>query len=53
MRDMLKEALKAPNVIDSMTMISYEPLNLSGEQLTALQRADSAKIAKLVSSLPK
>jgi len=53
MQGLLRDALKAPNVIEAMTLASYEPLNLSGEQLAALQRADSDKVAKIVGSAPR
>lgn len=53
MQELLKETLKAPNVTETMARASFEPLNYSGEQLDALQRADSAKIGKLVGPAPK
>jgi len=53
MQELLKDALKAPNVTETMARAAYEPLNLSGQQLIALQRADSDKVSKLVGSAPR
>ena len=53
MQELFKETLKPPNVTETMARASFEPLNYSAEQLDALQRADSAKIGKLVGPAPK
>jgi tripartite-type tricarboxylate transporter receptor subunit TctC len=52
MQELLNETLKVPNVTETMARASFEPLNYSGEQLDALQRADSAQVRKLVGPAP-
>ncbi len=47
MRDLLKETATSPHVADAMTRASFEPLNITGEQVSALQRADSDRLGKL------
>jgi tripartite-type tricarboxylate transporter receptor subunit TctC len=48
MRDILREAVKSSYVAEARARASYEPLELSGDQVAALQRADSEKFGKLV-----
>jgi tripartite-type tricarboxylate transporter receptor subunit TctC len=45
MQELLNETLKAPNVTETMARASFEPLNYSGEQLDALQRATPPRSA--------
>ena len=48
MRDILSKAAKTRYVVDALALASFEPLELSGDQLTALQRAESDKWGKLL-----
>lgn len=48
MRDILRKATKTKYVSDALALASFEPLDLSGDQLTSMLRADSEKWGKLV-----
>ena len=48
MRGILSKATKTQTVIDAMAIAKFEPLELSGDQLTALQRTDSDKWGKVL-----
>ena len=48
MRDILQDAAKSPAIAEVMSRASFEPLDLNGAQVTALQKADSERLGKLV-----
>ena len=50
MREILQKAVKARYVTEVLTTFALEPLELSGDELTTLQRLESEKWGKLVRS---
>ena len=48
MQDIVRKAAKTHYVVDALALASFEPLELSGDQLTALQRSESEKWGKLL-----
>ena len=50
MREILLKAVKTKPVVDMLVNASFESMDLSGDQLTSLQRADVARWAKVVRS---
>jgi tripartite-type tricarboxylate transporter receptor subunit TctC len=51
MRDLLRKAVKTNFVADAIALASFEPLDLSVEQLTTLQRTESERWGKLVRAM--
>ena len=47
-RDILSKAAKTQTVVDAMAIAKFEPLQLTGDQLTALQRTESDKWGKVL-----
>jgi tripartite-type tricarboxylate transporter receptor subunit TctC len=48
MRDILHKAVRTKPVAEMLANASFEPMDVTGDQLTALQRKDSAKWGKLL-----
>ena len=48
MREILQRAVKTKSVVDMLASASFEPMDVAGDQLGALQRSDSAKWGKLL-----
>lgn len=51
MRDMLRKAARTQYVADALAAASFEPLDMDGAQLAALQHADIEKWGKLLSAM--
>lgn len=51
MRDMIREAAKTRYVADALALSSFEPLDISGAELTALQRTESDKWGKMLRAM--
>jgi len=51
MRKVLQDAAKSPPAVEAMARASYEPLDLPGELVTALQKADSDRLGKWMRAL--
>jgi tripartite-type tricarboxylate transporter receptor subunit TctC len=49
-REIIRKATKTRYVTEVLTTFALEPLELSGDELTALQRTDSARWGKVVRS---
>lgn len=48
MRTLLAASMRSPAVVEAMDRASYEPMLISGTELTALQRSDAKKWGKLI-----